>query len=471
MGGGTILVGTCPCNNPALQKNVGDTLGTDEDVCVRLSMAGSYTFTYDVSGVSDCCNPCTSTVVITLTEGDLTMVGGGSQCSDTFAIHSGSASALCCSSNIAIDAGVRVDNCQGSGTPTYVSSTVPINVYSGWDINLSGNECFEIYAMGLTVMTCDGEKQEQQVVVGGQGEGMDGVCVNTFTNITNCLGTCTYVDLGQYYKCVIETAISMTSDITDILGTPAVNGMHYDLEVIGNESVTPATVSIKFKVKHFTGTCCEAGVPCTGEAWIVPKTSAIKDTLVHYNNGTNCGVSSAYSNTTDASLDVSDAVVPLTFNPVVGFCNVYNINVTFNNIVSTTSSTYNTIVTNPYTIWNLLSFATTPPNKFTNVGGNTWVNTCGKFTLYANSTTCIGVGEIEWNNPGTSGSNFSTTGEGKVFAVDNGGAPLCISTKINCGCTKCAHICITESPLTITQWLPGDCTCGCTQNPGCTTCT
>ncbi len=81
------------------------------------------------------------------------------------------------------------------------------------------------------------------------------------------------------------------------------------------------------------------------------------------------------------------------------------------------------------------------------------------------------AGEIEWNNPGINGLYSTTTGEGKVFAVDNGGAPLCISTKINCGCTKCAHICITESPLTITQWLPGDCTCGCTQNPGCTTCT
>lgn len=486
IGGGTILVGTCPCNNPALQKNVGDTLGANESVCVRLSMAGSYTFTYDVSGVSDCCNPCTSTVVITLTEGDLTMVGGGSQCNDTLKLHSVNSSAICCTSNLSSTVEVRMDSCNGTSNPPKASTvTTPLDLFSGWTITYG--EAFDIWSMELHILSCEGGSlTEQKVTVGGQENTLSDVCTgpydysqNTFTDIA-FNGSCTGATTADFYKCVIEEAIASTSAITTILGgTPAQNGVHYDLTVTGTSNL-----DIKFRIREMQNTSCCSGGGC--DNWIVPKTGSGADKLKHnftgaQYNGCGCepncywlpGQENGYSMNTNATMfSVSNVSISMSFNPVVGFCRTYNItNITFNNILSLTNTNYKHIETQPFSNWTMTGVTTSPAGILIDVGGGTWVNTCGKFTLYANSTTCIGVGEIEWNNPGINGLYFTTTGEGKVFAVDNGGAPLCISTKINCGCTKCAHICITESPLTITQWLPGDCTCGCTQNPGCTTCT
>lgn len=459
MGTTSVSVGVCPvsgtnCTAPIMTKPIG-VIGTGLDICVTFSTPGTYKFTYDVSGLSVCCDPCVSTVTIDVAEANLEMSGMMSDCSDTFKINSGTVSSICCTSDVAINAGVRVDNCQTNGTPTNVSSTVPINAYSGWDIVVTSPECFEIFSMGLTVMSCDGTYNEAQVTVGGQ----DGLQDNTFTNITVFQGTCTYVNLAQYYQCVIEKAISMTSDITDIIPTPT-NGLDYDLTVT---ETSPNHLSIRFKILEFQNPCCANGGICLGKVWIVPKDTTIADTLVHGFNNTTCALGANYTQTTNADIYLDSATVGLIFNPVVGFCSVYNISVTFGNIISSTTS-YNHIVGNPYTLWTILSFATTPPNKFINTGGF-WVNTCRKATITATSDTC--PTQIIWQD-----GTITTSGAGRIFPVDLDTTFLCISTRIECAtCSKCVHICVKENPNTITTWLPGDCNCATKcQSGGCATC-
>jgi len=489
IGGGSILVGVCPCNNPALVKTVGQTLGANEQICVRLSIAGTYTFTYDVSNVSSCCNPCSSTVTIVLSEGNLTMNGSGSQCNDTLKLHSVNSSAICCTSNLSSTVEVRMDSCDGTSNPPKASTvTTPLDIFSGWTISVG--EAFDIHQMELHVLSCEGNSlTEQKVTVGGQENTLSNVCTgfydfsqNTFTNISY-YGTCSG-NLADYYKCIIEEAIANTPAITTILGgTPAQNGVHYDLTVTGTSSL-----DIKFRVREMQNASCCSGGGCNN--WIVPKTGSGADKLKHNFTGSqytgcgcepNCywipGQANGYSMNTNATLfPVSNVSISMSFNPVIGFCRTYNItNITFSNILSLSNTNYKHIETQPFNNWIMSGVTTSPAGILVNVGGNTWVNTCGKFTLYANSTTCTGTNAIEWSNPGKSGSNFSTTGEGKVFAIDDGGTFGCISTKISCGsppnnCTKCAHICIKENPLTITSYLEGDCTCGCAQNPGCNDC-
>jgi len=447
----SVSVGVCPvsgtnCTAPIMTKAVGTIIGTGLNICATFSMAGTYVFTYDVTALSPtCCNPCTSTATVTISNLDLALSGTSQSCTDTIELTGGTASPICCSGNANISAMLRVNNsCWGSSTQiTSSNPSVPVNGKTGWDLNLVSDfqECPDIDYLELTVARCEGGNITLHTEQ-----------VNNFGSIGSCPGFSklgpwsTMADLVTFYTCAIPLRIAAA--FTGYLGFTPVNGIHYNLTVssLGN------TLQIRFGIKNTEpGSCCSSPL-CNSpnDVWIGAKIGNI----CKWKPLGAC----VYSTMSPAQLFASSAAT-LSFSSIPGFCaspGTYNLSVTFGNLLSAAGCDFNKLSFQSFNNWTITNVTSTPAGQFI-FNGSFWQNTCKSIILTA-TTSCASPNTFTWSN-GSFDTNVSSST--RVFAADSGNTQLCASVKLQCGgCTVCRHICYSENAGIIGISNTGDCSCG-----------
>lgn len=461
LGPASVSVGVCPvsgtsCTAPIMTKAVGTIIGTGLNICATFTMAGTYVFTYDVTALSPtCCNPCTSTVTVNISNLDLALSGTSQSCTDTIQLTGGTASPVCCSGNANISATLRINNtCWGSSTQiTSSNPSVPVNGKTGWDLQLvpDWQECPDIDYLELSISQCE-----------GGGLNVTTYIIDGFNTVGTCPGNSKLftggdmANLVAFYSCAIPLRI--TAILAPILGFTPINGTHYNLTVsnLGN------TLQIRFGIKHMENGCC-INTACDpvnpNGTWIGAKIG----NDAHWNPTGAC----VYSTTSPAQLFASSAAT-LPFSSIPGFCaspGTYNLSVTFGNLLSAANCDFNKLAFLTFSSWTITNVTSTPAGKFT-FNGLFWQNTCKSVTLTA-TTSCPSPNTFTWSNGSFDSNTSSST---RVFAADSGNTQLCASVKLQCGsCTVCRHICYSEDLGIIGVSNTGNCTCGC--NTDCTTCT